>query len=293
MSMVRLTVLVENTTKGHGLLAEHGLAFWIEVGTQQILFDAGQSGVLRHNASQLGINLGAADAVVLSHGHYDHTGGLAACPLSEGSRRACVDRADKSGVQPLRVFAHPEAFKDKYARKADGTSRYIGMPVYARETLPRATDVTPVGAPTEIGEGISVTGPIPRHTDFEDTGGPFFEDEACTQPDDLLDDQAAFIDTPNGVVVILGCAHAGVINTLRYIQTLVPHRPMHAVIGGMHLVTADEMRLSRTVDALREFDVQHLVPLHCTGFAAAARLWNGFSGRVSVCPVGTVLEMGT
>jgi len=191
MNALHITVLVENTARGQGLLAEHGLALWIEVGSRRMLFDCGQSGLLRHNAGHLGINLGATDVVILSHGHYDHTGGLAAFPLSEGSRRAAVCAAERDGVAPLRVYAAPKALTDKYAKKADGTAKDVGMPISARETLPRTTDLTLTDGPAEICDGVSVTGPIPRVTDFEDTGGAFFGDAACEHPDSLADDQAA------------------------------------------------------------------------------------------------------
>jgi len=277
MNTLNLTVLVENTAQGHGLLAEHGLAFWIEVGSHRILFDTGQTGILCHNAGRLGIDLASVDAIVLSHGHYDHTGGLAET-LNDAS--------------PTRVFVHREALADKYAQNANGTSRAIGMPATSRSALAHRTEIHLTTSPTEVGEGLWVTGRIPRRTDFEDTGGPFFKDAACKQPDELIDDQAAFVETPDGIVVILGCAHSGIINTIRYVRELLPGQGIHTVIGGTHLVTANENRMSRTVESLREFDIQRLVPLHCTGFPAAVRLLKEFPDRVSMCPVGTRVNLG-
>jgi len=127
--------------------------------------------------------------------------------------------------------------------------------------------------------------------EFEDTGGAFFKDRSCAEPDDLVDDQVAFLETEAGTVVILGCAHAGVINTLRHIQSLTNGRPIHIVIGGMHLLNASSERMDNTVAELRRLDVQHLLPCHCTGLAAMARLWNEFPGRCTACPVGTVVAV--
>ena len=269
--------MVENTAQGRGLLAEHGLAFWIELGIRRILFDTGQTDILCHNARSLGIDLEAADAIILSHGHYDHTGGLGDI-LGDAGRK--------------RVFAHPEAFTGKFARSPDGTSREVGMPARTSAVLQESSDITPTREPTGICEGLSVTGPIPRLTDFEGVGGPFFKDEECRRPDGLVDDQAAVVETEDGIAVILGCAHAGIINTLRYVGELFRGQAIHTVIGGTHLVAADETRMDKTVGALREFDVQRFFPLHCTGFSAAAHLWREFPGRVSACPVGTRLDLG-
>ena len=191
------------------------------------------------------------------------------------------------------LFAHSEAFTSKYVRNSDGTGRDIGMPRQARAAVRQTAEFRPTEAAMEVCEGLFVTGPIPRVTDFECTGGLFFKDGNCRQPDDLIDDQAAFLETSTGVVVILGCAHAGIINTLRYVRELLPGRPIHTVIGGTHLAGADEMRMNKTVEALRTFDIQRLFPLHCTGFAATARLWKELPDRVSICPVGTRLELGT
>lgn len=271
----RITVLVENTAGGVGLLAEHGLSFWIELGPNRILFDTGQGNVLNHNAEQLGIRLQMADAIVLSHGHYDHTGGLA---------DALAGRT--------RVYAHPAAFAPKFARSADGTARDIGLPLLNEEKVRDKAELVWVKEPTDVCAGLKLTGPVPRTTDFEDTGGAFFMDKRCTEPDEVIDDQAAFIETPDGAIVILGCAHAGVINTLRHVQTLTDHRPIHTVIGGMHLHNASDERMDKTVAELRRLEVQRLLPCHCTGFAAMARLWNEFPGRCLPCAAGTILEFG-
>lgn len=276
MKNTRLTVLMDDTVRKHSLLAEHGLSFWIESDSQNILFDTGQTGLILKNADLLNIKLAAADKIVLSHGHYDHTGGLEAVLRKTGK---------------IKIFAHPEALTAKYARDPDGTIRDIGLPARCGESLLSNADMVSTESPLEIGDGLFVTGPIPRVTDYEDVGGPYFKDAECAMPDNLIDDQSLFFDAPAGIILILGCAHAGIINILRYVSELVPRRPFHMIIGGTHLIAADKKRMNKTVDALREYDVKRLLPVHCTGFAAAARLWNEFPGRVSTCPAGTRVDL--
>lgn len=274
---IRITVLVENTVDGQGLLAEHGLAFWIEAGSRYILFDTGQGGVLVNNAYRLGLSLSRIDTIVLSHGHYDHTGGLA-----DALR----------GNRPTAIYAHADALKPKFARNQDGTSRSIGIPDIPQQALDQRRDrLVLIEKPTPLFNGLIATGPVPRVTDFEDTGGPFFLDARCEQPDPLADDQALFfVDSAQGTVVLLGCAHAGVINTLRYVQQLTGGRPIHAVLGGMHLVGASPERLKRTIDELRKMNIDRLGPAHCTGRAATVALWNALPDQCVPCHVGTKFQ---
>jgi 7,8-dihydropterin-6-yl-methyl-4-(beta-D-ribofuranosyl)aminobenzene 5'-phosphate synthase len=275
MNKQQITVLVENTAGGSGLLAEHGLSFLIELGSRKLLFDTGQGRVLKNNARQLGVALESIDSIVLSHGHWDHTGGLS----------VVLDSADNP-----KVYAHPEAFAPKYACDLNGSVRSNGISDLNAEKVRSKASMIWIEAPTEIGEGLWLTGPVPRTNDYEDAGGPFFKDKQCLEPDVFPDDQAAFLETKSGIVVILGCTHAGVINTLHFIQTLTRNSPIYAVIGGMHLVQASSERMEKTIKELKRLNIGQIMPCHCTGFEAAARLWNEFPGRCGVCPVGTVID---
>lgn len=275
-SHLRITVLVENTAHGAGTMGEHGLAYWIEWDDHRALFDTGQGFVLVNNAHKLGVSIRNPEAIILSHGHYDHTGGLAAMLRDAASAE---------------VHVHPAAFAPKYARNRDGTSRSIGLPLPAQQALEGLGQrVVHTESPTVVLGRLTVTGEVPRTHAFEDTGGAFFLDAECTAPDPLADDQSLFFDTPQGTVVLLGCAHAGVSNTLRYIFALTGGRPIHAVIGGMHLAGASPERMCQTVEVLQQLDVARLAPCHCTGLAATVALWNALPGRCEACHVGTRFE---
>jgi 7,8-dihydropterin-6-yl-methyl-4-(beta-D-ribofuranosyl)aminobenzene 5'-phosphate synthase len=145
--------------------------------------------------------------------------------------------------------------------------------------------------PVEIFPGVWATGEIPRRSALEDTGGPFYLDPNGTRPDELPDDQALVLETPDGLVVALGCAHAGVINTLDYVAELFPGRPMRTVLGGMHLVRASRARIAHTIMALCRHHVQRIGPAHCTGQEASDGLWEALPDKCFLCHVGTQIVL--
>jgi 7,8-dihydropterin-6-yl-methyl-4-(beta-D-ribofuranosyl)aminobenzene 5'-phosphate synthase len=275
----RIKVLVEDTASSSHLLAEHGLSFWIEFGDSRVLFDTGKSDVLRKNASSLNIDLAKTTAIVLSHGHYDHTGGV----------EAALEIASNA-----RIYLHPASFVPKFTR-GDGGVRAIGMPDSIEQLIHTKADkgkVILTVKPTEVAKGLLVTGQIPRITDFEIYDGSFFVDRSCRRIDTFPDDQAIFIDSPRGLVVLLGCAHAGVVNTLHYVGKLTGQRQIYAVLGGMHLLNATSERINQTIDAFRQYNVQRIGLAHCTGRVAVETFRQSFPDKCFLCPSGTQIELG-
>jgi len=256
--------LVENTARGAGILGEHGLCWCLRHGGQQLLFDLGQGMALESNAKRMGIDLEDTDVLVFSHGHYDHVGGWG----------ALADR-----LSSAKLYLHPDALTPKFQRRADGRMVPAGVAAFAGAVESAGNEVIVSTEPCEVLPGIWMTGEVPRANQLEDTGGDFYCGQRGADVDLILDDQSLFFKTKLGVVVVLGCAHAGLVNTLDYISKLSGER-IHAVLGGMHLLHAGAERMQFTIEGLRRLAPDWLAPNHCTGDAAVAALRAAFPHKV-------------
>jgi len=261
----RITTLSENTASARRrLLAEWGLSMLVEAGNLKILLDTGQSISTVHNAAALGIDLSQINKIVLSHGHYDHTGGL----------QQVLIRMRKE----VEIIAHPEVWDSKYVRDPrEEHYRYIGIPFRREELESLGASFILTPEPVWITDDIVTSGEIPMVTDYEEIDSNLYIKEGGEyRPEPLGDDQAVFIKTEQGLVVLLGCAHRGVINTLKHARELTGMETIHTVLGGTHLIRASEMQLELTIAELKALGVQRLGVSHCTGMRPAARLAQEF-----------------
>ena len=258
---IKITPLVNNIMPGT-LKPEHGFSLWIEYCGNNILFDTGQSDILLDNAAQLGIDLSKTDIIILSHGHYDHTGGLS----------KVIQIAPDA-----KIYLHPQALKNRYSCHTDKPVKNISMPKDTADFISaNSSRVKFITSSQNLLGNFYITGEIPRITSFEDTGGPFYLDPDKHTKDHIEDDLAVFFTTANGLIVIVGCAHSGIINTLDHICKISGQKNIYSVIGGMHLSKANPDRMDQTIESLNSRSIQQLYPMHCTGTHAALQIKQNF-----------------
>jgi 7,8-dihydropterin-6-yl-methyl-4-(beta-D-ribofuranosyl)aminobenzene 5'-phosphate synthase len=263
--MLKVKILTDDRVRTRSLLAEHGLSLWIEKDDKKILFDTGQTSVFLHNAGKMGISPEKADHIVISHGHYDHCGGLQYLSFD-----------DKA---PL-VHVHPNAFFKKFAAvNKEEPSREVGIPFEISSQAWMDDRIVYNKQPEEIEKGILLSGEIPRKCSFEEPPKDFLvEKNGCMEKDIIIDEQMLIIEDEEEIAVFLGCSHPGVINSVKYAQKLMPQKRIKLLVAGMHLENVTPTRLQNTIQSIMDMDIKRIIPMHCTGFGAMCEM-KRFLGR--------------
>ena len=271
---MKVRCLVDNAVlSGSRFWGEHGLAFWVETDAGCVLFDTGQSGtVLLHNLEVAHMDPARISALALSHAHRDHTGGL----------DALLPRVGR-----LPLYAHPEVFRERFSRH-NSELHSVGLKMTCAE-LQDHVELRLGRESQEILPGVFTTGEI--LTRVEPEGGSehlFVLERGQLIPDHYTDDMSLVLQVPGGLVLLCGCCHAGLLNTLHQVHSVF-RQPVVAVVGGTHLVqpTADQMH--HIVQTLRNYGPPRLYPNHCTGRSAQIALAVAFGERVAPCVAGAEL----
>lgn len=245
---MKITVLSENCA-GSFCHAEHGLCYLVET-KNKYLFDTGHSDLFLKNAEKLRIDLSDVNTVVLSHGHEDHGGGL---PYISGKK----------------LIAHPDIFIERFRNK---NNTPLGLPM-SKDEIKKQFTLSLSKTPLQLDEQTWFLGEIPRITNFESQTTSFHLKNGV--PDFVPDDSGIACLTPKGLVVISGCAHAGICNTILMAQSVTKTRKVHAVIGGFHLTEPGE-QLDKTINWLKYMQVERVIPSHCTALPALTAIYNEY-----------------
>jgi len=278
MEKTKITILCENRaglTKN--IMGEHGFCALVEKNGQKILLDTGQGFCLKPNARTLGIDLSLIDTIVISHGHYDHTGGLLQLlPFSKKTR----------------VIAHPDIFGPKFSQQkanSDLPFNYIGSP-FSKDDL--------VSDPNcelmlhkefqKVSDQIFFSGQIPRVTNFETNDKRLkLKIQKGFENDPLIDDTSLLIETAKGPVILTGCAHSGIVNVMKHFENMTGYKRFYAVIGGTHLgFLNSEDQLKKTMDAFESYGLDLIAVSHCTGNEASATCYNRFKEKFAFANAG-------
>ncbi|MDD4951885.1 MAG: MBL fold metallo-hydrolase [Desulfovibrionaceae bacterium] len=264
----RISVLCDDRAVDARFGTEWGLALAIERKGELWLWDTGQSGLFLKNAARLSIDVEKAEGLCLSHGHYDHTGGMDALFAATKFRGP--------------VFAHPEVIRTRYSFST-GKAREIGVPGIIPEFIQ-------VRGKRRLDQGLWMLTDVPRMPGMFQGVGHFSYDRERTAPDPVPDDSFLVLETESGPVAVLGCCHSGLFNSLAYLREALGHKKVRAVVGGLHLIGAPQKALEETAKALLEFEVRTAALGHCTGKEAVKFLKARLALPIEVLSVGLSLE---
>ena len=288
LDSLEILTLVEDSVQMHGsLLGEHGLSFLLTAETEghviRGLLDVGQTPeVLSHNMRSLGISPASIDFLVLSHCHYDHTGGVARFVKSTGKKN-------------FPVIAHPGLFRTHFTVDPLPVSKGLQAGDSREEIEAAGGKFFLSSDPFPLASGLTTSGEIPRETDFEGPGKRFFtlsEGRVCQ--DEMADDMAVFaLVKGKGVVVVAGCSHSGIVNILKRAHSLFPGEPIAGIAGGLHLINGTEEKMEKTLDGLKEFEPGWVAAGHCTGFPMQVKLALTFGKIFSPLQVGKKFFVGS
>jgi 7,8-dihydropterin-6-yl-methyl-4-(beta-D-ribofuranosyl)aminobenzene 5'-phosphate synthase len=309
---MKIKVLAENTVYKRGYLGEHGLSLWMETKEKQYLFDMGQSGVFLQNADKMNLNLEQLDGIILSHGHYDHCGGMLAWARKH---KSCEN---PSGIP---IYINRRAFDRKYSKHpVTGDLLFSGIQEDAEKWMKESGNLicTSEGR-SEVTEDVYLLSKIPYATDFEAVPARFLKEvrsemyqneeepgNEYQQPENLEkektnqshlaadtmeDEQLLVIREDQGLCVFAGCAHPGMINCLNYVRSSFPGEHIHSLVAGMHLKGCRAKQLKLTIESLQEMDIDRIVPLHCTGMLAIAAIKEAMGDKCLLAEVGKTIVL--
>jgi 7,8-dihydropterin-6-yl-methyl-4-(beta-D-ribofuranosyl)aminobenzene 5'-phosphate synthase len=277
---MKVTILCENTVGRRVGLGEHGFSALIETDHGNYLFDTGRGASVVKNSLELSKDLRTVKKIFLSHGHYDHTGGLPEVLTLRGK----VD-----------VHCHPHVFLDRVhlvEENGKETKRFVGIPFKRSYLESLGANFILNKDFSEIEKGVYLTGEVPRKTSFEKLDPKLFtEIDGKTDPDVFLDDQSLVLNTEQGLLVILGCAHSGLINILNHVIQKTGEDRFYAIVGGTHLDFLAPEQLEESIKALKQIHIERIGASHCTGMTGAFRLRQEFGDRFFYGHVGSTLEV--
>jgi Metal-dependent hydrolases of the beta-lactamase superfamily II len=261
---VTIRTLCENTAAIKGVLGEWGWSVIVETQESTIMLDTGASGIVIKNAEKMNVDLSKTDVLILSHGHNDHTGGL---------------QDVLTHIPGVRIICHPEIWEAKYKNRNNNMD-YLGLMV-SKDFVESTSNVTLSTGPVMIDRDCLFSGSIPMTVNYEFSGDEFLikDNGGSFRKDYLNDDAALIVKTDKGLVVVTGCAHRGIVNTLIHARKITGEDRIYGVIGGTHLYSKDSKTIDTTVKDLLSMDIKRIGVSHCTGFYGEMKLAEAFRDR--------------